>query len=128
MTISEVCIRRPVFTWVLVTIPVVLGAFSYFELGVNMLPKVNFPVVSVTATLPGTSPEEMEKSVTRPIEQAINTVSGVDELHSTVREGMTSVVAQFVLEKDGDVAAKKCRQSLVDHQAVADRHRAAAGR
>jgi HAE1 family hydrophobic/amphiphilic exporter-1 len=112
VTISEICIRRPVFTWVLVAIPVVLGGVSYFELGVDLFPKVDFPVVSVTATLPGTSPEEMETTVTRPIEQAINTVSGVDELRSVVREGTTSVVAQFVLEKDGDVAAQEVRDKM----------------
>ena len=112
MNISEICIRRPVFTWVLVAIPVVMGAVSYFDLGIDLFPKVDFPVVSVTATLPGTSPEEMEKSVTRHIEEAINTVSGVDELHSTVREGMTSIVAQFVLEKNGDVAAQEVRDKI----------------
>jgi HAE1 family hydrophobic/amphiphilic exporter-1 len=112
VSISEICIRRPVFTWVLVAIPVVMGAVSYFELAVDLFPKVDFPVVSVTATLPGTSPEEMEASVTRHLEEAINTVSGVDELRSVVREGTTSVVAQFVLEKDGDVAAQEVRDKI----------------
>ncbi|MEX2114316.1 MAG: efflux RND transporter permease subunit [Pirellulales bacterium] len=112
MNLSEICIRRPVFTWVLVGIPVVMGAVSYFELSVDLFPKVDFPVVSVTANLPGTSPQEMETSVTRHIEEAVNTVSGVDELQSTVREGVTTVVAQFVLEKDGDVAAQEVRDKL----------------
>ncbi|MGE3808416.1 MAG: efflux RND transporter permease subunit, partial [Gemmataceae bacterium] len=112
MTLSDVCIRRPVFTWVLVSIPVVLGLVSYFELGVDLFPKVDFPVVSVTATLPGASAEEMETSVTRPLEEAINTVSGVDELRSTVREGMTTIVAQFLLEKNGDVAAQEVRDKI----------------
>ena len=112
MNISELCIRRPVFTWVLVSIPVVLGAVSYFELGVDLFPKVDFPVVAVTANLPGTSPQEMETSVTRHIEEAINTVSGIDELQSTVREGVTMVTARFVLEKDGDVAAQEVRDKI----------------
>jgi HAE1 family hydrophobic/amphiphilic exporter-1 len=97
---------------VLVGIPVVMGAVSYFELSVDLFPKVDFPVVSVTANLPGTSPQEMETSVTRHIEEAVNTVSGVDELQSTVREGVTTVVAQFVLEKNGDVAAQEVRDKL----------------
>jgi HAE1 family hydrophobic/amphiphilic exporter-1 len=112
VNISEICIRRPVFTWVLVAIPVVMGGVAYFDLAVDLFPKVDFPVVSVTANLPGTSPEEMEASVTRHIEEAINTVSGVDELRSVVREGTTSVVAQFVLEKDGDVAAQEVRDKI----------------
>ncbi len=112
MNLSEICIRRPVFTWVLVGIPVVMGAVSYFELSVDLFPKVDFPVVSVTANLPGTSPQEMETSVTRHIEEAVNTVSGIDELQSTVREGVTTVVAQFVLEKNGDVAAQEVRDKI----------------
>jgi len=112
MSLSEICIRRPVFTWVLVMVPVVLGAVSYFELGVDLFPRVDFPVVSVTATLPGTSAEEMESSVTKPIEEAINTVSGIDELRATVREGVTTVVVQFLLEKDGNVAAQEVRDKV----------------
>jgi HAE1 family hydrophobic/amphiphilic exporter-1 len=112
VNLSEICIRRPVFTWVLVGIPVVMGAVSYFELSVDLFPKVDFPVVSVTANLPGTSPQEMETSVTRHIEEAVNTVSGVDELQATVTEGMTTVVAQFVLEKNGDVAAQEVRDKI----------------
>ena len=71
MNLSEICIRRPVFTWVLVSIPVVLGAVSYFELGVDLFPKVDFPVLSVTAIVPGASAEEMEATVTKPLEEAI---------------------------------------------------------
>jgi HAE1 family hydrophobic/amphiphilic exporter-1 len=112
MTLSEICIRRPVFTWVLVAAPVVLGIVSYFELGVDLFPRVDFPVVSVTATLPGTSAEEMESSVTKPIEEAINTVSGIDELRATVREGITTIVVAFLLEKDGNVAAQEVRDKV----------------
>lgn len=112
MNISEICIRRPVFTWVLVGAPVVLGIVSYFRLGVDLFPKVDFPVVSVTSTLAGSSAEEMETSVTEPIEEAINTIAGVDELNSMSREGVSTVVAQFVLEKNGDVAAQEVRDRV----------------
>jgi hydrophobic/amphiphilic exporter-1 (mainly G- bacteria), HAE1 family len=112
MTLSEVCIRRPVFTWVLVSVPVVLGIVSYALLGVDLFPKADIPVVSVTATLPGASTEELETTVTRPIEEAINTVSGVDELRSIVREGTTTVVAMFVLDKNGDIAAQEVRDKV----------------
>src|SRR5580692_2200178 len=112
MTISEVCIRRPVFTWVLVSVPVVLGIVSYVLLGVDLFPKADIPVVSVTATLPGASTEELESTVTRPIEEAINTVSGVDQLQSVVREGVTTVVVMFVLDKNGEVAAQEVRDKV----------------
>lgn len=112
MSISEICIRRPVFTWVLVAIPVVLGGVSYFKLGVDLFPKVDFPVVAVMASLPGTSAEEMETTVTKPLEEALNSVSGMDELRSTTREGVCTVTAQFLLEKDGDVAAQEVRDKV----------------
>jgi HAE1 family hydrophobic/amphiphilic exporter-1 len=112
MTISEVCIRRPVFTWVLVSIPVVLGVVSYFLLGVELFPKVDVPVVAVTAVLPGASAEELETTVTRPLEEAVNRVSGIDELRSTVREGATTIIAMFVLEKDSTVAAQEIQEKI----------------
>jgi len=112
VSISEICIRRPVFTWVLVAIPVVMGLVSYFDLGVDLFPKVDFPVVSVTANLPGTGAEEMESSVTKIIEEAVNTISGVDEVQSRTREGFTSVVVQFTLEKNGDVGAQEVRDKV----------------
>jgi HAE1 family hydrophobic/amphiphilic exporter-1 len=112
MTISEVCIRRPVFTWVLVSIPVVLGVVSYFLLGVELFPKVDVPVVAVTAVLPGASAEELETTVTRPLEEAVNRVSGIDQLRSQVREGSTTIIAMFVLEKDSTVAAQEIQEKI----------------
>ena len=112
MSVSDLCIRRPVFSWVLVSVPVVLGVVSYFELGVDLFPRVEFPVVAVTAVLPGASAEEIETSITRPIEEAINTVSGVKELNSNVTEGVTTIVARFVLEKSNDVAAQEVRDKI----------------
>lgn len=112
MTISEVCIRRPVFTWVLVSIPVVLGAVSYGSLGVDLFPNVDFPVASVTTVLNGASVEEMETTVTKPIEDIINTISGIDELRSTTLEGVSVVTVQFELWKDGDVGAQEVRDKV----------------
>src|SRR4051812_26891967 len=112
MSISDVCIRRPIFTWVLVAVPVVLGLVAYLGLGVDLFPKVDFPVVSVTAALPGASAEEMETTVTKPLEEAINQISGVDELRSTTREGIVTLVVQFKLEKNGDVGAQEIRDKV----------------
>ncbi len=112
MSLSDLCIRRPVFTWVLVMIPVVLGIVSYSELGVDLFPKVDFPVISISAALPGASAEEMESSVTKPLEEVLNTISGIDELRSTTREGSTTVVVRFVLEKNGDVGAQEARDKI----------------
>lgn len=91
----------------LLAAPLVLGVASYFRLGVDLFPNVDLPVVVVTTTLRGASSEEMETSVTRPIEEIVNTISGIDELRSTTKEGISSVTIQFILEKGGAVAAQE---------------------
>ena len=112
MNISNICINRPVFTWVLVTIPVVLGITSYRNIGVDQFPNVDFPVATVTTVLGGAGVEEMETSVTKPIEDIINTVSGIDELRSSTTEGISVVTVQFQLSKNGDVAAQEIRDKV----------------
>lgn len=112
MTISDICIKRPVFTWVLVAIPVVLGIVSYGMLGVDLFPNVDFPVCTITTVLPGASVEEMETSVTKPIEDIVNTVSGIDELRSTSSEGVSIVTVQFLLSKNGDVGTQEVRDKV----------------
>jgi len=112
MNISEVCIRRPVFTWVLVASPVVLGMLSYFRMGVDLFPNVDFPVCAITTTLPGASAEEVETTVTKVIEDAINTVSGVDAIRSVSSEGISIVTVQFLLSKNGDVGTQEVRDKV----------------
>ncbi len=107
MNVWDLCIKRPIFTLMLISAPVVLGLVSYGRLGVELFPNVDVPVVTITATLRGAGVEEMETSVTKPIEEAVNTVSGIDELRSTTREGMSQIVVQFKLHKDGAVAAQE---------------------
>ena len=112
MTISDVCIKRPVFTWVLVALPVVLGIVAYGSLGVDLFPNVDFPVCTVTTVLPGSGVEEMETTVTKPIEDIVNTVSGIDELRSSTQEGISVVTVQFLLSKNGDVGAQEVRDKI----------------
>ncbi|MFM7740154.1 MAG: efflux RND transporter permease subunit, partial [Planctomycetota bacterium] len=112
MSIWEFCIRRPIFTVMLVSAPVVLGAASYFRLGVDLFPNVDLPVVVVTTTLKGASVEEMESGVTKLVEEAVNTISGIDELRSTTKEGYSQVVVNFMISKNGDVAAQEVRDKV----------------
>src|SRR6187431_1107267 len=112
MAIWDVCIRRPVFTTMLVLGPVVLGMASYQRLGVELFPNVDVPVVVVTTTLKGASVDEMESAVTKPVEEAVNTVSGIDELRSTTKEGVSQIVIGFRLEKNGDIAAQDVRDKV----------------
>ena len=89
--LAEICIQRPVFATVLILALVVVGMVAYFSLGVDRFPKVDFPMVTVTTRLIGAGPEEMETDVTDKIEEAVNTISGIDQLMSTSSEGVSIV-------------------------------------
>src|SRR6476659_2996458 len=105
--LAEICVKRPVFATMLVMSLVVVGAFSFFSLGVDLFPKVDFPTITVTVTNRGSSPQEIETEITDKVEEAVNTISGIDELRSTSIEGISQVFVQFVLEKDVNVAAQE---------------------
>src|SRR6476646_10625637 len=110
--LAELCVRRPVFATVLSLAMVVVGFVSYFKLGVDRFPKVDFPTITVTTRLPGAAPEELETEVTDKIEESVNTISGIDELRSTTSEGVSQVFVTFVLEKNADVAAQEVRDKV----------------
>jgi HAE1 family hydrophobic/amphiphilic exporter-1 len=105
--LAEVCVKRPVFATMLIMSLVTVGTFSYFSLGVDLFPKIDFPTITVTVINPGASPQEIETEITEKVEEAVNTVSGIDELRSTSIEGISQVFVQFVLEKDVNVAAQE---------------------
>jgi len=110
--LAELCVRRPVFATVLILALVVVGFFGYMQLGVDRFPKVDFPFVVVTTTLQGAAPEEMETEVTDKIEEAVNTIAGIETLISTSSDGVSLVQIQFALEKDPDVAAQEVRDKI----------------
>jgi HAE1 family hydrophobic/amphiphilic exporter-1 len=112
MKITETCVKRPVFATMLILSLVVVGIASYFQLGVDLYPKVDLPTVTITTVLEGASPEEVETQVTKPLEEAINTISGIDVLRSTSTEGQSGIYATFVLEKDLDEAVNDVRQKV----------------
>jgi HAE1 family hydrophobic/amphiphilic exporter-1 len=110
--LAEVCIRRPVFATMLITALLVMGLASYMRLGVDLFPKIEFPTVTVTTTLRGASPEEVETQVTKRIEEAVNTISAIDELRSVSADGVSQVFITFLLEKDPEVAAQEVRDKV----------------
>ncbi|MCS6913709.1 MAG: efflux RND transporter permease subunit [Myxococcales bacterium] len=112
MFLSELSIRRPVFTTMVMAAFVVLGLFAYRRLYVEELPNVDFPVVTVTTAWPGASPEAVESDVTRKIEEALNTVAGVKQLSSQSLEGVSSVVVMFHLNIKTVDAANDVREKL----------------
>ena len=110
--LAEICIKRPVFATMLILMLVVLGLDAYRKLGVDLFPKVEFPIVTVTTTLRGASPEEVETQLSKRIEEAVNTVSGIDELQSNSAEGLSRVTITFVLDKDAEIAAQEVRDKV----------------
>src|SRR5438876_2471295 len=110
--LAELCVRRPVLASVLTLALLVLGFVSYFRLGVDRFPKVDLPTVAITTRLDGAAPEELETEVTDKIEEAVNTISGIDKLTSTTSEGVSQVIVTFILEKDSDVAAQEVRDKV----------------
>lgn len=112
MSLYELCIKRPVFTTMLIMSLVVLGIASWTELGIDLFPKVDLPTVTVTTRLQGASPEEIETQITKKIEEVVNTINGIDELRSSTIEGQSQVFATFLLEKDINIAANDVRDKV----------------
>ena len=112
MTLSETCIRRPVLTTLMTASIIVFGVFAYRLLPVAALPRVDFPTIEVTATLPGASPETMAASVASPIERQFSTISGISSMTSQSSLGQTQIVVQFDLNREIDGAALDVQTAL----------------
>jgi hydrophobic/amphiphilic exporter-1 (mainly G- bacteria), HAE1 family len=110
--LAQLCVRRPVFTTMLILALIVVGAFSYFSLGVDLFPKVDIPAVTITVSDPGASPEEIETEITKKVEDAVNTISLIDEVRSTSSEGRSVVIVSFLLQKNGDIAAQEIQNKV----------------
>jgi HAE1 family hydrophobic/amphiphilic exporter-1 len=112
MTLPELCIRRPVMTSLLMLSFVVIGLFGYRLLPVAALPNVDLPTISVSASLPGASPETMASSVATPLEKQFATIPGIDSISSTNTQGSTQITLQFDLDRDLDGAALDVQSAL----------------
>ncbi len=112
MTLAEVCVRRPVFSVMMIGFLVVLGIFSFRDLGVDLFPKADPATVFVSLRLPGASPEEMITQCVLPIEEAVSTISGIDELRVRATEANAQVTIQFVLERKIEEAAQDVREKV----------------
>jgi HAE1 family hydrophobic/amphiphilic exporter-1 len=112
MQISELCIRRPVFTSLVTMTLVVVGIFAYRLLPVAALPAVDFPTITITATLSGASPETMAASVAAVIERELSSISGIRSITSQSTLGRTRITVQFDLERDIDGAALDVQSAL----------------
>jgi HAE1 family hydrophobic/amphiphilic exporter-1 len=112
MKLADVSIRRPVFALMMSVALVTLGVFSYGSLGVDLMPKTEQPNVQVRVNLPGASAEEIESQISLPIETAVNSIEGIDELRSNSNQGNANTNITFKLEKDMDVAVQDVRDKI----------------
>jgi hydrophobe/amphiphile efflux-1 (HAE1) family protein len=110
--LASISVRRPVFATVMILTIVVVGIIGYGKLNVDRFPNVDFPIISIITTLPGAAPEEVETELTDKIEEAVNTLGGIEELRSVTTEGVSQVYVTFTLDKDVDTAAQDVRDHV----------------
>jgi HAE1 family hydrophobic/amphiphilic exporter-1 len=116
MNLSEIFIRRPVATTLIVLAIVIFGAMGYRQLPVSDLPTVDFPTIQVQASLPGASPETMAAAVATPLEKQFSAIAGVDSISSTNSQGSTNITIQFTLNRDIDAAAQDVQSMIARAQ------------
>ena len=112
MKLAEICVRHPVFTVMLIAFLVTLGVFSYRGLAVDLFPKADPATINVEVALPGATPDEMVTGIVLPLEDAISSVSGIDEISVYATEGKADITCTFVLERDIEGAAQDVREKV----------------
>src|SRR2546425_4905726 len=110
--ISELFIRRPITTTLVMVGIVLFGMIGYFALPVSDLPTVDYPTINVNASLPGANPETMAASVATPLERQFSGIAGIDSINSSNSQGSTSITLQFNLSRNIDAAAQDVQQAI----------------
>ena len=112
MTLPELSIKRHVLAWMISGLLVLFGLIAYGRIGIDRMPNVELPVISVSTTLRGANPEIMDTSVTNLIESAVNTTPGIEHIQSTSSPGFSNVTITFALEKNIDVAFNEVQSKV----------------
>ena len=112
MGLSEICVQRPVFAFMLIMFIVMLGVFSFMDLGVDLFPRTDAATVYVRVKLPGASPDEVVSQVVLPLEEAVAAISGIDEMRAMVTEGSCNLSITFVLERPISEATEDVREKV----------------
>jgi HAE1 family hydrophobic/amphiphilic exporter-1 len=112
MILSDISIRRPVFAWMLMLALMFFGTICFFNLGVSQLPEATQPVLTISANWVGASPEVMETEIVNPIEQAVISVQGIQDIESNMRQGMATIKLTFFTNKDIDAALQETNSKL----------------
>ncbi|MEW6107901.1 MAG: efflux RND transporter permease subunit [Nitrospirota bacterium] len=112
MNLSELFIKRPIMTSLVMIAVMIFGVFAYRLLPVNDLPSIDFPTIQVNASLPGASPETMASAVATPLEREFSTIAGLDSMTSTNGQGVSIITLKFVLERNIDAAAQDVQSAI----------------
>ncbi len=112
MKLPDFSVKKPVTISMLILIVIVMGLISLSRMGLDLMPDITFPMVTVVTTYEGVSPEDMENLVTRPLEDTVATIQGVKEINATTREGFTALMVEFEWGTDIDLAAQNIRDNL----------------
>src|SRR5438094_4195334 len=112
MNLTTFFIKRPFIATLLMVGTLVFGTVAYRQLAVSDLPNVDFPTITVSATLPGTSPQTMAATVATPLEKQFSTIAGIDNMTSTSSLGQTQIVIQFALDRNIDAAAQDVQAAI----------------
>src|SRR3954451_12785687 len=112
MNISGPFIRKPIATFLLTLALLLAGGLAFFQLSVAPLPQVEYPVVQVSAGLPGASPETMASAVATPLERQFGRIAGINQMTSTSQLGSTNIVLQFDLNRNIDAAGRDVQAAI----------------
>src|ERR1700710_1396197 len=111
-SLPEISIRRPVFAWMLMVAIILFGLISFHRLGISQLPDVDFPVVSVSLSLPGAAPEVVESQVLDPLEDAIMEIDGIRSVTSSAQQASGSIAVEFELNRDIDQSMQEIQNKI----------------
>ena len=118
MFLTRISVNQPVFATMIMVALMVFGIYSFQRLPIEQLPDVDFPVVAVVVSYPGASPEAVENDVIEPIEESVNTISGIDTINSTARSGEALVILQFEMNIDSATAIQDVRDKIIQNNSV----------
>ncbi|AUX45061.1 acriflavin resistance protein [Sorangium cellulosum] len=116
MSLTEACLRKPVFAWMLMAATIVFGLVAVSRIGISQFPDVDFPTITISASLEGAAPEIMEHDVVEPLEEAAVQVEGIRSITSTARQGSASVTIELDLSRDVDVALQDVQTKISQAQ------------
>lgn len=112
MFLTRISVNHPVFATMIMVAIMVFGIYSYQRLPIEQMPDIDFPVVAVVVSYPGASPEAVEADIVKPIEDAVNTLAGLDTIQSTAQSGQAMVLMIFDLEQNSQQMAQEVRDKI----------------